>query len=217
LYTVTRNLSLQKDQPTIALTDTITNISTGPLAPDWGYHVTFRPERDAKLLVPSQVIQNRGGEAVPPDHEIWQPSPEDRTRVEVGIIHKELEVAPNALGDSEGIRCLLQYPDGTGIAVTIPPVPYFQTWFCAGGAHTQEFTYPDGTPVLQKNWDGQGIEFGASPLDHDGNVDSSVAYDPVLQAGESLDIPMQVEVLSPQETAKTRAAIRAYNVNRIAQ
>jgi hypothetical protein len=205
---------LQKDQPTLFLTDTITNVSQEPLTPDWGYHVTFRPEKDAELIVPSKVIQNRGGEVIPPDHEKWQPSGEDRVRVEVGIIHKEQKVLPNALGDADGVRSLLVYPDGTGIAVTIPPVPYFQTWFCAGGAHTQEFTYPDGTPVLLKNWDGQGIEFGASSLDHDGNVDSSVTYDPTLPAGESRVIKIQLEVLSSQDTAAREDEIKRYNHDR---
>jgi hypothetical protein len=215
LYKVTKSVVLQKDQPTLFLTDTMTNVSADPLTPDWGYHVTFRPEKDAELMVPSKVIQNRAGEDVPADHEMWQPSGKDGVRVEVGIIHKEHKVLPKALGEAEGVRSLLVYPDGTGIAVTIPPVPYFQTWFCAGGAHTQEFTYPDGTPVLLKNWDGQGIEFGASSLDHDGNVDSSVPYEPILQAGESLEIKIRIEVLARQDAAKYKDEIQAFNSTRV--
>jgi hypothetical protein len=214
LYEVTKSVVLKRGRPALWLTDTLTNISAEPLAPDWGYHVTLRPEKDAELIVPSKVIENRDGGAVPPDHETWQPSKEEGVRVEVGIIHKALQVTPNAFGDSDGVRSLLVYPDGTGIAVTIPPVPYFQTWFCAGGAHTQEFTYRDGTPVLTKNWDGQGIEFGSSSLDHDGNVDPGVDYDPLLQAGKSMDIRIQVELLAPQGTARLKEEINRYNTSR---
>jgi hypothetical protein len=215
LYTVTRCLTLKKGQPALFLTDTIANVSTGPLTPDWGYHVTFRPEPGAELLIPSRLIQNRTGEPVPPDHEKWEPSDENSVRVELGIIHKEQMVTPGALGDAEGVRSMLVYRDGTGTAVTIPPVPYFQTWFCAGGAYTPEFTYADGTPVLTKNWDGQGIEFGSSPLDHDGNVDPGVVYDPILQAGETRDIKIHVEVLSSQESARLKKEIDQYNASRI--
>jgi galactose mutarotase-like enzyme len=214
LYTVTKKVVLKKGQPALFLTDTIANVSAEPLTPDWGYHVTFRPEPGAELFIPSKVIQNRGGEPVPPKHEKWQPSG-DGTRVEVGIIHKEPRISPDAFGDADGVESLLVYPDGTGIAVTTSPAPYFQTWFCAGGAYTQEFTYPDGTPVLTKNWDGQGIEFGASPLDHDGNVDPSVVYDPVLQAGESMAIKIDIEVLSPQDAVQCKAEIQSYNRTRV--
>jgi hypothetical protein len=96
----------------------------------------------------------------------------------------------------------------------MPPAPYFQTWFCAGGAYTQEFTYPDGRPVLTKNWDGQGIEFGSSSLDHDGNVDSTIAHDPVLPPGESLKIGIRVEMLSPQDAAQLKEDISRYNASR---
>ncbi len=42
----------------------------------------------------------------------------------------------------------------------------------------------NGDSLLKKNWDGMGIEIGSSPLDHDGNTDQSMQYEPALKHGE---------------------------------
>lgn len=211
LYEVTRMVVLTKDSPAIRVKDTIKNISPENQTPDWGYHLTLRPEKGAAYLIPSQSIEVRLGGEVPPDHEIWPPADNAPKRVERGIIHKGLKVLPDVFNGEGGVRSLLRYPDGTGIAVTTTPAPYFQTWFSVGGFNTQEFTYADGTEVLKRNWDGQGIEFGSSALDHDGNVDPAVAYDPILPPGQTVSINILVEVLSPEKTQEVAEEIRKYN------
>jgi len=143
-------VSLTLDRPAISVRDTIKNISTEDLQPDWGYHLTLRPEKGAAYLIPSQSIEARGGGAIPPDHEIWPPAENAPKRVEFGIIHKGLKVIPDIFDGEGGVRSLLRYPDGSGIAVATTPAPYFQTWFSVGGANTQEFTYADGTPRSKK-------------------------------------------------------------------
>lgn len=211
LYEVTRTLRLEKGAPTLWLFDTMTNVATEALTPDWGYHVTLRPEQGAQLLIPSRSVQNRNGEPVPQDHEVWKPAERNEQRVEHGIIHKGLRASSGLIEGRDMARIVLQYPDGPGIAVAVPPAPYFQTWFCAGGAGSTEFTYADGTPVLHKNWDGQGIEFGSSALDHDGNIDPAVSYTPSLAPGASYTIPLRLDVLPPEATHSLVEEIRVYN------
>jgi hypothetical protein len=211
LYEVTRKVLLTKDAPAMHLKDTIKNISTATQTPDWGYHVTLRPEKGAAYLVPSQSREVRGGGEVPPDHEIWPPAENAPNRVELGIIHKGLQITPKIFEERSGVRSLLRYPEGSGIAVSTTPAPYFQTWFSVGGLNTQEFTYADGTQILKRNWDGQGIEFGCSPLDHDGNIDPSVHYDRILPPEASVTIDILVEVLSPQATHTLAADIQGYH------
>lgn len=210
-YEVTRTIILTKDQPTISLTDHISNISHKVLTPDWGYHVTLRPEKEAELLIPSKTAKDRSGEPVSPNHEKWYPSEQDSHRIEHGIIHTGLKISPHLPDGKDGVRTLLKYPDSSGIAVTISPPPYFQTWFCSGGTGSKEFSYADGTPVLKKHWDGQGIEFGSSSLDHDGNIDPAIQYDSNLAPGESMDIHIHLEVLSPEATLSLADEIREYN------
>jgi hypothetical protein len=55
-------------------------------------------------------------------------------------------------------------------------------------------------PVLTQNWDGQGIEIGSSPLDHNGNIDTSVDYRQILQPGEILENRISLEVLKDSQT-----------------
>jgi hypothetical protein len=214
LYEVTRTVVVTKEHPTIRVTDSIKNISAENQTPDWGYHVTLRPEKRAAYLIPSQSIELRGGGAVPPEHEIWPPAENAQNRVERGIIHKGLQLISGMFDDQGGVRSLLRYPDGSGIAVATTPAPYFQTWFSVGGFNTQEFTYADGTQILKKNWDGQGIEFGSSGLDHDGNIDPAVTYDPILHPDQTLKINILVEVLSPEKTQEVANDIRKYNQKR---
>ena len=211
LYEVTRTVAVEKGRLALHVKDSIKNISSEIQKPDWGYHVTLRPEKGAAYLIPSRSIEVRGGGAVPSEHETWPPAENAENRVELGIIHKALEVTPGVFGEKDGVRSLLYYPDGSGIAVTNTPVPYFQSWFSVGGLNTQEFTYADGCQVLQKNWDGQGIEFGSSGLDHDGNIDPAVDYDPLLHPGETASIDILVEVLQSKEAREVAEKIREYN------
>ncbi len=58
--------------------------------------------------------------------------------------------------------------------------------------------------------DGQGgIEFGSSGLDRDGNLDSSVHYEPMLSPGASFAIDIQIAVLSPRQHVCWRQIVRA--------
>jgi hypothetical protein len=82
----------------------------------------------------------------------------------------------------------LIYPNGSTIEISTTPSPYFQTWFCNGGKGSKEFTNTKGESLLQKNWDGMGIEIGSSALDHDGNIDRSVHSMPILTSGQKLKI-----------------------------
>jgi hypothetical protein len=104
------------------------------------------------------------------------------------------------------------YPSGRGISVSFPPSPYFQTWFCNGGANSTEFSYAEtGEPVFRKNWDSQGIEPGSSALDHNGKIDSNVAYEKYLAPGESLENKVEVEVLSEEQADLLYKDILNYN------
>jgi hypothetical protein len=181
IFKVTKNLILTKNSPEIRIEDIIENISNVSQKPDWGYHVTFKPEPGAKYLVPARIAKSRGGGPLPVNYNIWQPSPDPKQRIENGIIYKDLQKQDN--GDF--CHSLLLNPDGSGIVVKTPLSPYFQTWFCAGGAGTKEFTRRNGEPVFKRNWDGIGIEFGSGALDHDGNTDSSVSSEAILHPKES--------------------------------
>jgi hypothetical protein len=69
LFRVTRKLILTKGSFKIKIEDTIENISNRMLIPDWGYHITFRPEEGARYLVPSRSVSERGGNILPDDLE----------------------------------------------------------------------------------------------------------------------------------------------------
>lgn len=187
LFRVTRNLVLKKSESEILLEDTIENVNNRSLVPDWGYHITFRPEEGARYIVPSQTAQLRGGNALPGDIQTWHQAKDESIRTETGIIYKNIEVSESGLCESQ-----LVYPDGSGIRVSTTPSPYFQTWFCCGGKGSKEFTDSAGNSLLHKNWDGMGIEIGSSPLDHDGNMDGSVNFDPELKPGEKKSIVISV-------------------------
>jgi len=189
LFELKRKVIIDRATGSMELTDSIINISRDTLVPDWGYHVTFRAEPGAQYLVPAEKAEYRGGGKLPPDCTFWQPSPDDKQRIEHGIIYKELtSFSPEKLFQSK-----LVYPDGSNILVKTTPSPYFQTWFCTGGSGSKEFTWKNGEPVLKKNWDGMGIEFGSSALDHDGNIDPSVVPEKALKPGESRQIVIKIE------------------------
>lgn len=184
LFMVTRKLILKNGVLEIKIEDSIENISNRSLTPDWGYHITFRAEDGAQVIVPSAKSQVRGGGVLPDDYNRWKPGADMSKRTESGIIYKELYSA-----EANNTLTLIKYPDGSLIEVNVPQVPYFQTWICYGGKGSNEFTYKCRESLLQHNWDGLGIEIGSSALDHDGNVDKSVAdFKSVLQPGGKTDI-----------------------------
>jgi len=187
LYKLTKKVILKKGALEIKLEDTIENISNRSLIPDWGYHITFRPEEGARYIVPSKKAEERGGNPLPADIQAWYKAENENVRTETGIIHKQVAVAESGL-----IKSCLIYTDGSTIEVSTTPSPYFQTWFCNGGKGSTEFTTSNGESLLQKNWDGMGIEIGSSPLDHNGNIDKSVAYKSVLQPGEAMKIEIGI-------------------------
>lgn len=189
LFRVKRKLILTKQAMGFTLQDTIENISNRVLTPDWGYHITFMPEAGSRLIVPSKYAEKRGHGALPCDFQTWHKATNENVRTETGIIHKNLQTSQIDNG-STAVRSLLIYPDHTGIEVLTTPAPYFQTWFCNGGKGSDEFTFRNGESLLRKNWDGMGIEIGSSALDHDGNIDKSVAYEPALKPGESKTIDL---------------------------
>jgi hypothetical protein len=185
LFSVTRKVVLKKSALEIMLEDIIENISNRTLTPDWGYHITFRPEEGAEFRVPSRQAEERGGRPIPAGIQTWRRAANENVRTETGIIYKNLDVSGSGFVVSS-----LGYPDNTGIEVSTPPSPYFQTWFCNGGKGSSEFTL-DGESLLGKNWDGMGIEIGSSALDHDGNIDGSVHYKPELMPGEKKTIQIR--------------------------
>ena len=189
LYKVTKKVILKKGALEIKLEDTIENISNRSLTPDWGYHITFRAEEGAQVIVPSAKIEVRGGGLLPENFNIWKPVADMSKRTESGIIYKELHTT----GDNKTVS-VIKYPDGSFVEIIVPQVPYFQTWICAGGKGSKEFTFKNGESLLHKNWDGIGIEIGSSALDHDGNIDKSVHYKPELEPGQKLIIPVELKL-----------------------
>ncbi|MCC5930459.1 MAG: hypothetical protein JJU28_14525 [Cyclobacteriaceae bacterium] len=189
LFNITRQYKLFTDGR-LLYKDIIENISNQPHFVDWGYHVTFRGVDEAYVIIHgSEFIPRGGGKATIRDI-IWQSAKNEDTRIETGIIFKELRpVYIDSLG-RDMVQVQFVYPDARAFRLFVPPSPYFQTWFCAGGEKTDEFTYKNGEPVLKKSWNGMGIEFGASALDHDGNTDPDVPVSAPLQPGEKVEIPI---------------------------
>jgi len=185
LYKVTKKVMLKKSAWEIKLEDTIENISNRSLTPDWGYHITFRAEDGTQVIVPSAKTEVRGGGLLSENYNIWKPGADMSKRTESGIIYKELHTT----GENNSVSAI-KYPDGSYVEIIVPQVPYFQTWICAGGKGSNEFTFKNGESLLHKNWDGIGIEIGSSALDHDGNIDRSFHYQPDLEPGQKLVIPI---------------------------
>jgi hypothetical protein len=165
------------------------------------------------LLVPAKSIENRGGGPVRKDFETWHRAKDNKMRTEYGIIQKGLKT-----DDHENLTkttLLAKYVNKESVAITFQQMPYFQTWFCCGGAETDEFTFKDGTPVFFKNWDGMGFELGNSGLDHDGNVDEEVRFPDRLNPGESIALPFIIKILNRTEADQLEQEIREYNKARI--
>lgn len=191
LFKVTRKIVLTKASLGFSLEDTIENITDSKQTPDWGYHLTFRPEEGAMLIVRSIHAEERGGNPLPADIQTWHKAENEKIRSETGIIHKQVAVAETGL-----VKAQLIYTDGSILEVSTPPIPYFQTWFCNGGKGSSEFTDSKGESLLHKNWDGMGIEIGSSPLDHNGNVDKSVEYLHEIEPGEKKTIEIVLNLSS---------------------
>jgi len=188
MFRVTKKVVLIKGTLEIKLEDTIENISNRHLTPDWGYHITFRPEEGARYIVPSKKAEERNGNRLPANIQTWHKAENENVRTETGIIHKQVAIAEIGL-----VKTHLFYTDGSKLEVSTTPSPYFQTWFCNGGKDSKEFAYRNGESLLRKNWDGMGIEIGSSPLDHNGNIDESVSYNPELKSGEIKKILIEVK------------------------
>ena len=212
IFRIIKKLIMFENSTVIRLKDIIENISGQIQTPDWGYHITFRPEEGARYLVPSGHAGVRGGGQLPDDIETWHEAADKNVRTETGIIHKGLAITKPS-GEEETTSLLL-YPDKTGIAVSVPPTPYFQTWFCCGGKGSKEFTFRNGESLLKKNWDGMGIEIGSGPLDHDGNIDKSVKYEPVLEPGKIKEINIGISFPEGDELTSLRKKIERVTAGR---
>ena len=213
MFRVTVSYVLNANKMTFRAIFSIENISGTILTPDWGFHITLRPEPGSKLLIPSSNVEDRSGAPLPDDIETWHPAGDEKVRTEIGIIHKDIK---NIAGQATDHRCALQvYPSGNGTLVEFPPTPYVQSWFCHGGANSTEFTIngPD-TPLFHKNWDGQGIEIGASPLDHNGNIDDSVEDIGELAPGEKKVIQLNFSACDQAETQALLDEIRKITLRR---
>jgi len=209
IFVVARKIILDKGELAFRVEDTILNISSKEQVPDWGYHITFRPEEGAKLLVPSKKAETRGGGNLPIDIETWHTALHPNIRTETGIIHKGLQYESLPDGSLQS-SILVQYPESYGIIATFPVTSYFQTWFCNGGESSGEFTYSNGDSLLQKNWDGIGIEIGSSALDHDGNTDPEVPLAEKLKPGEKILVPITIGFADSEKCAEIADQLRDY-------
>ncbi len=213
LYRITKKLILTGDSLKFGIEDVIENISQPNQVPSWGYHITLKPQIGARYLVPSHFAQERGFGPFPEDIETWYPAVDGSIRTETGIIHKQILHSHSPEGDNQ-VNSLLVYPNNTGISVSVPPSPYFQTWFCCGGKNSKEFTLRNGNSILHKNWDGMGIEIGSNPLDHNGNTDESVNYIPILKPGEEKVVRINFKFLEGKELNDLKEVINTYTIQR---
>ena len=189
MFRITRTLTIPPLKNELSLVDSITNCSEEVLVPDWGYHITFRAEEDAKLLVNAGKVLERFGNKLHDKYDHWEKSPYPDKRIETGIICQELKTVHTDENGREYAECKAVYPDKSEVSLRFPQSPYFQLWMSRG--NPTEFTFKDGSPVFKRNWDGMGIELGSSSLDHTDNTDKTVNYKESLKPGETLTIPFQ--------------------------
>lgn len=215
IYSITKDLVFRRGQPGFVVRDEIVNLTSSPLVPDWGYHIQLYPQPQARYLVPSRKRRYRGGIKLDRDHELWRPVPAGSARLERGVINRQVVQKPYVLDGDPGVPTLLLYPDGSGIEVILPPVPYMMSWFSSGGAGSNEFMIPDfdaanGQPerILNKAWNGVGLEIGASALDHDDDIDETIGLNP-LYPGESMSIKMRFCRLGASEATERAREIHA--------
>ncbi len=213
LFRIDRRVGISESSGEIVLVDRIVNISEKDLSPDWGYHITLRPEEHSKLLIPSKRIECRGSDKLPEDIDTWTSAEKEIVRNETGIIHKELKTWETSMGKL--CRVLQKHESTNGVLISFTPSPYTQSWFCNGGANSKEFTYRDGKPLFEKSWNGQGIEIGSSALDHDENTDGSVSYEPSILPGAQQQIVISVKPVEEAELSEIEQEIRNYNQSKL--
>ena len=66
-----------------------------------------------------------------------------------------------------------------------------------------------------KNWDGMGLEIGSSALDHNGNIDKTVSYEPDLSPGEHRTILLKIEWLDERKVLDLAETINEFKLSRI--
>jgi len=216
VFEVTKRVIVKRGRPRITVLDHIANVSPRTETPDWGYHMQLRPRPGARFLVPSREARERAGKKLPINHDRWDPAKKKATRVERGIVHRGLRRTRAALEGEPGTRCLLLYPDGSGIGVTVPPCPYFLSWFSCGGKGSTEFMLPGPkrqARIMKRDWNGVGPEIGSSALDHDGDVDPRVKT-PTLKPGETMAIRLAIERLDAKPAARLARSILQFNQKR---
>ncbi len=202
LWEVTRTVKVSRD-PEVSMTilDAITNRSEMPGTPDWGYHIQFRAEDGARMVIPHGAASVRGGGDLPRDFEVWRSGEPTAERQERGYILKGCPAHHHPdLGRL--IHGEVRYREGARVEFSVPAAPYVQSWFSSGGSGCGEFALPEdpGRNFMQKPWDGLGPEIGASALDHDGDVDPLVRI-PTLRPGETLRLGMEFTPRFSQQTA----------------
>lgn len=185
LWTITRHVVLDTDKRQLQVLDAIRNDGSRRRRPDWGYHVQLRPEAGGKYVIPSRKTVGRFGGAVPEDFQVWRPAPDPTIRTERGYIHSGVEAVSDPVG-GKAVQTWAEYPTLPTVRVTMPLAPYMLSWFSCGGTGGKEFDRPENPDgrYMAVGWDGFGPEFGASPLDHDGAGDPTVA-EPELEPGET--------------------------------
>ncbi|NOX45655.1 MAG: hypothetical protein GXO89_01585, partial [Chlorobi bacterium] len=196
-------------KPVVQVSDTFENVSKADFIIDWGYHLTFYPEDGSKLIIPSKIVEERSESELPEDIETWRPAEKEKTRTEVGILHKSLK--KESVKDTTISKILLKHISKNNLSVSFKECPYFQSWICNGGANSTEFTFTESKkPVFEKNWDGIGIELGSSALDHNGNTDPEVTISFNLKPGESYTNFIEIKVLDDEEAKKLEKEIRDF-------
>ncbi len=201
-WKVERTVVLHADRNSLEVEDVITNVSEQEAFADWGYHVELRPQDGCSFLLPSRQVRERFGNPLPADHAVWRRAKRIDVREEHGYVHSDLDARDGM------VHGLLEYPDGTGIGISIPHSPYTLAWNSSGGAGSKEFLWASDvhTPIFDKPWDGVGPEIGASDLDHGTQVDPDVTELP-LAPGASRRLRMEITPLTRDATAKERERI----------
>jgi hypothetical protein len=192
LFRVNKKIILPQNRLGFSLHDTIENISKQTLIPSWGYHITFHPEENAKILIPSSDYYNRNGNNDFYNFNVWNAASPKAERTETGIIYK------NIIYNKENqVVSIVKYPNQKHLKLTTPYAPYFQSWFCCGGKGSKEFTDSNGNSIMEKNWDGMGIEIGSDALDHNTHFDEFAEKNRPLHPGEKKDIHIKIELKDP--------------------
>ena len=192
-WRVERTILLRLDTPAMEFVDSLTNLTDQPATPDWGYHLQFRAEPGAELIIPSREMSSRFGGEVEDAFRTWKRAEKPGERVERGYIHKGLETEESPLG-TPVVAGSARYPSGPNTRFLIPLAAYTLSWFSSGGKGSLEFSLPESPKesLIPVPWNGMGPEIGASALDHDGNVDPAVVHAPV-EPGRACRLYFRIE------------------------